>query len=285
MLKDITLGQYFPGNSVLHKMDPRAKVIVSVLYIVAIFCAQNILCFAALLLSSFLLILLSRISVMTILRGLKPILFVLVFTTLINVFLTGDASEEPLWQAKIPIFSLVWQPTIYRAGILRAVFTSIRVVVLIMVTSIFLTYTTSPITLTDALEELLAPLKLLHVPVHDFAMMMTIALRFIPTLIEETDKIMNAQKARGADFANGSLVKRAKALVPVLIPLFVSAFKRAEDLAVAMECRCYRGGKGRTKLHKLQFHFRDAAAFLLMGAFLAGIFVVNWYHPLGIGLV
>jgi energy-coupling factor transport system permease protein len=284
MLKDITLGQYFPGNSVIHKMDPRAKLIVAILYIVAIFCAQNVICFAALLASAFLLIALSRISVITILRGLKPILFVLVFTALINVFLTASTEEAPLWQAEIPIFSLVWRPTIYRVGVIRAIFTSVRVMVLIMVTSIFLTYTTSPITLTDAIEELLAPLKWLHIPVHDFAMMMTIALRFIPTLIEETDKIMNAQRARGADFANGSLVKRAKALVPVLIPLFVSAFKRAEDLAVAMECRCYRGGKGRTKLHKLQYHWRDGIAMLLMCAFLAGVFVVNYYNPLGIGM-
>ena len=284
MLKDITLGQYFPGNSVIHKMDPRAKILVAIVYIAAIFCAQNILCFAALLVSAVLLVLLSRISLITILRGLKPILFVLLFTALINVFLTADATEAPLWQAEIPIFSLVWRPTIYRIGVVRAVMTSLRVVVLIIATSIFLTYTTSPITLTDAIEELLAPLKLLHVPVHDFAMMMTIALRFIPTLIEETDKIMNAQRARGADFANGSLVKRAKALVPVLIPLFVSAFKRAEDLAIAMECRCYRGGKGRTKLHKLQYHFRDFAAFMLVALFLAGIFVVNAYNPLGISM-
>ncbi len=284
MLKDITLGQYFPGNSVIHRMDPRAKLIVAILYIVAIFCAQNIIGFAALLAVSFLLILLSRISIITILRGLKPILFVLVFTALINIFLTGDASEAPLWQAEIPIFSLVWRPTIYRIGVLRAVLTSVRVVVLIMVTSIFLTYTTSPITLTDAIEELLAPLKLLHIPVHDFAMMMTIALRFIPTLIEETDKIMNAQKARGADFANGSLVKRAKALIPVLVPLFVSAFKRAEDLAIAMECRCYRGGKGRTKLHKLQYHARDFVALVLMCLFLASIFYINYLNPFGISL-
>jgi energy-coupling factor transport system permease protein len=256
-------------------MDPRAKVIVAVLYIVAIFCAQNILCFAALLLSSFLLILLSRISIVTILRGLKPILFVLVFTTLINVFLTGDAGEEPLWQAKIPIFSLVWQPTIYRAGILRAVFTSIRVVVLIMVTSIFLTYTTSPITLTDALEDLLAPLKLLHVPVHDFAMMMTIALRFIPTLTDETQKIMNAQKARGSDLSSGSLIKRAKALIPILIPLFVSAINRAFDLASAMECRCYHGGEGRTRLKCLRYRPSDFLLMILMLAFGVGLFFLN----------
>lgn len=284
MLKDITLGQYFPGHSVIHKMDPRAKIVVAILYIVAIFCAKNIVCFAALLISAFLLVLLSRISMITILRGLKPILFVLLFTALINIFLTKDTQEAPLWQAEIPIFSFVWQPTIYRIGLLKALMTGLRVVVLIVATSVLLTYTTSPITLTDAIEELLAPLKWLHVPVHDFAMMMTIALRFIPTLIEETDKIMNAQKARGADFANGSLVRRAKALVPVLIPLFVSAFKRAEDLAVAMECRCYRGGKGRTKLHKLQYHVRDLVVFLLLCAFLAGIFVVNYYNPFGISL-
>ena len=208
----------------------------------------------------------------------------MVFTAIINIFLSGDASEAPLWQAEIPIFSFVWRPTIYRIGILRAILTAVRVVVLIIATSIFLTYTTSPITLTDAIEELLAPLKVLHIPVHDFAMLMTIALRFIPTLIEETDKIMNAQKARGADFSTGSLIKRAKALIPVLVPLFVSAFKRAEDLAIAMECRCYRGGNGRTKLHKLQYHFRDLLAFLIMGAFLAMIFVVNHFNPLGIGL-
>ncbi len=284
MLKDMTLGQYFPGNSILHRMDPRAKILVVILYIVAIFCAQNILCFAALLLTSVFLILLSRISISTILKGLKPILFVLVFTALINIFLTADATETPIWSAEIPIFSWIWRPTIYRIGILRAVLTSVRVAVLILVTSILLTYTTSPITLTDAIEELLAPLKLLHLPVHDFAMMMTIALRFIPTLIEETEKIMNAQKARGADFATGSLIKRAKALVPVLVPLFVSAFKRAEDLAIAMECRCYRGGKGRTKLHKLQYRFSDFLALFLSIVFLAGIFVINFYNPLGIGL-
>ena len=284
MLKDITLGQYFPGNSVIHRMDPRAKIICAVIYIVAIFCAKNIFCFAALLVGSLLLVALSGISLGTVLRGLKPILFVLLFTAVINVFLTSDPNEAPLFYAEIPIFSFVWQPTIYRIGILRAVMMSLRVALLIMGTSIFLTYTTSPITLTDAIEELLAPLKVLHVPVHDFAMLMTIALRFIPTLIEETEKIMNAQKARGADFANGSLVKRAKALVPVLIPLFVSAFKRAEDLAIAMECRCYRGGKGRTKLHKLQYCFRDFVAFFLLAAFLAGIFVVNAYNPLGISI-
>ena len=284
MFKDVTLGQYFPGDSVIHRMDPRAKIIASILYIIAVFCARNIISFAALAASALLLILISRISMMTVLRGLKPILFILVFTALINIFLTRSTEEAPLWQVNIPVFSWNWQPSIYREGILRAIFTALRVIVLIIGTSIFLTYTTSPITLTDAIEELLSPLKLLHVPVHDFAMMMTIALRFIPTLIEETEKIMNAQKARGADFSNGSLVQRAKALLPVLIPLFVSAFKRAGDLALAMECRCYRGGEGRTKLHKLEYHFSDFLILFLVVAFMAGIFVINHYNPMGIGI-
>ncbi len=279
MLKEMTLGQYFPGDSVIHKMDPRAKIILAILYIVAIFSAQNLLCFAALIVSAILLVLLSQISLLTILRGLKPILFVLVFTAIINIFLTTDAANEPLFRAEIPIFGTVWYPTIYAEGVLRAVLMAIRVIVLIIGTSILLTYTTSSIVLTDAIEELLTPLKWLHIPVHDFAMMMTIALRFIPTLIEETDKIMSAQKARGADFANGSLVKRARALFPVLVPLFVSSFKRADDLAIAMECRCYRGGVGRTKLHKLAYAFRDYAAFVLMIAFLIGIFYVNYLNP------
>ncbi len=279
MLKEMTLGQYFPGESVIHRLDPRAKIILAVLYIVAIFSAQNLVCFVALILSMLLLVALSRISLMTILRGLKPILFVLVFTAIINLFLTTDATADPIFRLEIPIFSTVWYPTVYAEGVWRAALMAIRVIVLIIGTSILLTYTTSPIVLTDAIEDLLSPLKWLHIPVHDFAMMMTIALRFIPTLIEETDKIMSAQKARGADFATGSLVKRAKALFPVLVPLFVSSFKRADDLAVAMECRCYRGGVGRTKLYQLRYVLRDYVAFLLMIAFLAGIFYVNYLNP------
>lgn len=284
MLKDITLGQYFPGDSLLHRMDPRAKIICSILYIVAIFCAQDAVAFLVLALSAVCLILLSRISIRTILRGLKPILFVLIFTALISLFLTGNSGEEPLWSVQIPIFGWTWQPSIRLSGIVRAVFTSVRVVVLIIGTSIFLTYTTSPVMLTDAIESLLFPLTYLHVPVHTFAMMMTIALRFIPTLIEETDKIMNAQKARGADFESGSLVRRARALIPVLVPLFVSAFKRAEDLAIAMECRCYRGGVGRTKMRKLVYGARDYIVMLCMALFLAGIFVCNHFDLLGIRL-
>lgn len=284
MLKDITLGQYFPGNSVIHKMDPRAKIIIALVYIVSIFLAKNIIAFAVLALFAVILVALSRISILTILRGIKPILLILLFTAIINLFLTTAQGEEPLWQANIPIFSWTWQPTIYRAGILRATLTALRVIVLIVATSVFLTYTTTPITLTDALESLMSPLRVIRVPVHDIAMIITIALRFIPTLIEETDKIMNAQKARGADFANGSLVKRAKALIPVLIPLFVSAFKRADDLAVAMECRCYRGDNGRTKLHKLQYHLRDFIGFAVILLFVVGILYINYLNPIGIGI-
>ena len=283
MLNDVTLGQFFPGNSVLHKMDPRAKIILSVLYIVAIFCAQNVLSFALLLFSALFLIIVSRISIVTILRGIKPILFVLVFTTLILIFQT-DPNAEPIFRVAIPIFHTVWYPTIYLSGVIRAILTAVRVVVLILGTSLFLTYTTSPIVLTDALESLMAPLKRIRVPVHDFAMMMTIALRSIPTLIEETEKIMNAQKSRGADFASGSIVRRAKALVPVLIPLLVSAFKRADELAVAMECRCYRGDNGRTKLNKLEYHLRDALAFLVMALFFGAILYLNYLGIFGIGM-
>jgi energy-coupling factor transport system permease protein len=217
---------------------------------------------------------------MTVLRGLKPIVFILLFTVILNLFLTSPAGEEPL----VSFFIFSWRISIYRIGILRAVFTALRVLLLLAVSSVLLTYTTSPITLTDALEDLLGPLKVIRVPVHDIAMIITIALRFIPTLIEETDKIMNAQKARGADFASGSLVRRAKALIPVLVPLFVSSFKRADDLAIAMECRCYRGGEGRTKLNKLQYAFRDLVAFLIAAALLAAVFLINSVNPLGISL-
>ncbi|MBQ8175384.1 MAG: energy-coupling factor transporter transmembrane protein EcfT [Clostridia bacterium] len=284
MLKDITLGQYFPGDSIIHRLDPRAKMILSILYIVAIFFAKNVFSFVILTLSAILLVLISRIPLLTVLRGLKPVFFILLFTMVINLFLTTSTEESPLFAWNIPVFSWTWQITIYRIGILRAIFTALRVILLLSVSSVFLTYTTSPITLTDSLEDLMGPLKVIRVPVHDIAMIITIALRFIPTLIEETDKIMNAQKARGADFATGSLVRRAKALIPVLVPLFVSSFKRADDLAIAMECRCYRGGEGRTKLHKLRYHLRDLLAAILMVALFASVLFVNHINPLGIGL-
>ncbi len=269
MISDITLGQYFPGTSPLHKMDPRMKIIAAIIYIVAIFMASTPAAFGFILLFTFCLILISRISPKVILKAVKPIIFILIFTAIINIFLT-KSEGEPLVE--------FWIIKIYKEGIIRAVFMALRVVILIVGTSVLLTYTTSPISLTDGLESLLSPLKKIKVPVHTFAMMMSIALRFIPTLIEETEKIMNAQKSRGADFSSGGLVKRAKALVPLLVPLFVSSFKRAEELATAMECRCYRGDKNRTKLVKLSLRERDFAAFFIFGVALT-LVILSRYAP------
>ena len=262
MISDITLGQFFPGRSFVHRLDPRTKILAAMLFIVAVFLANTPVSFAILALVTLSLVLISRISLKVILKGIKPIIFILIFTALINVFLTEGISE--------PLLS-VWIIKIYKEGIIKAVFMAIRVVLLIIGTSTLLTYTTSPINLTDGIESLLSPLKKIKVPVHVFAMMMTIAIRFIPTLVEETEKIMNAQKSRGADFSSGGLVKRAKALIPILIPLFVAAFKRAEELATAMECRCYRGDKNRTKMKKLQFGVRDVLGFIGILAVLAVI--------------
>lgn len=269
-MKNISLGQYYPGNSIMHRLDPRMKLILAVLYIVCTFLAKNIFGFAALLASAFLLILLSKIPVKLIINAIKPVLFILAFTVVINIFWTvGDTL----------IFE--WKFIhIYYEGIMNALFMVVRIFVLIVGASIFMTYTTTPIALTDAIEQLFAPLKKIKIPVHEFAMMMTIALRFIPTLVDETEKIMSAQKARGADFSKGSLMKRAKALIPILIPLFVSAFRRADDLATAMECRCYHGGEGRTRMNVLHYKYYDFAALLLMVAFGVSVVFVN---KLGIG--
>ncbi len=269
-MKSITLGQYYPADSILHRLDPRMKVILAVLYIVATFLCKNVLSFAALLLSAIVLILISKIPMKLVLGGIKAILFIMAFTALINVFFTKG--ETPLVE---------WRFIhIYAEGLWQALFMIVRITVLIVGTGMFLTYTTTPIMLTDALEQLLAPLRVLHVPVHEFAMMMTIALRFIPTLVEETNKIMSAQKARGADFTSGSLISRAKALVPILIPLFVSAFRRADELATAMECRCYHGGTGRTRMTILHYSPKDFVALAVIVVFGAGIILLN---RLGIG--
>ena len=272
MLKDITLGQYFSGNSIIHKLDPRTKMIVSILFIVAIFSAKGILGLSLLVLTAAIIVLMSGISFKVILKSLKPIVFVLLFTVILNIFLTKSTAEEPLFE-----FYFI---SVYRDGIWRAVYMALRVIILIVGSSVLISYTTSPIMLTDAIESLLRPLKKIKVPVHEFAMMMSIALRFIPTLIEETEKIMNAQKARGADFSNGSIVKRAKALIPVLIPLFVSSFKRAEDLAMAMECRCYHGGEGRTRLVKLEYKVKDFIFMLVFLALIALVILLNQF-PIG----
>ena len=249
-LKDITLGQYFPGNTLLHRLDPRTKLLGTVAYIVALFLAKGIVGYAVLLAVLAALIAVSRVGLKTILRGMKPILVIIIITAVLNLFYTPGAGE-PL--------AAFWIFKIYPEGIWAAVYMILRIAMLIACTFL-LTYTTSPILLTDGLEKLLGPLKAIRVPVHELAMMMSIALRFIPTLIEETDKIMSAQKARGADFDTGSLMQKARALVPLLVPLFISAFRRADELAVAMECRCYHGGEGRTRLRVLRFRGADVAA-------------------------
>ncbi|MBQ3065442.1 MAG: energy-coupling factor transporter transmembrane protein EcfT [Clostridia bacterium] len=268
MLKDITLGQYFPGDSILHRLDPRMKIFLIVIYIVTIFVANNPVSFALVLASAFILVLLSRIPAKLIFGGLKAVFFIMLFTAVINIFWT---SGEHL----LVSFGIV---KIYREGIEYAIFMVVRVISLIVGSSVLLTYTTSPIALTDGLERVLAPLKVLHIPVHEFSMMMTIALRFIPTLIEETDRIINAQKARGTDFSSGTLMQRAKALIPIMVPLFVSAFHRADELAVAMECRCYRGGEGRTRMTKLHLHARDFIVLAVLVLFLGVIISMNiWF--------
>lgn len=269
MLKDITLGQFFPGDSLLHKLDPRVKLILTTAYIILVFIARGVAGFAVILAFTLAMIALSKIPAKVILRGLKPLIFIIAFTAIINVFWTkGDNLLLKLGFIEI-----------YYEGVLYAVLMVLRVVLLLLGSSVLLTYTTSPIALTDGLERLLSPLKKLRMPVHEFAMMMTIALRFIPTLIEETDKIMNAQKARGVDFSTGNIIQRAKALIPILIPLFVSAFRRADELAIAMECRCYRGGEGRTRMKVLKLASRDFVASAIFAVFFAAVIVVNIYVP------
>ena len=249
MISDITLGQFFPGFSPIHKLDPRTKIVLATLFIVTVFIANNPLTLAFLGLVTAIIILMSRISFKVIFKAIKPLAFIFAFTAILNLFLTKGEGE--------PLVSF-WRLTIYEEGIVRALFMFFRVIIFILSSTVLLTYTTSPISLTDGLESLMAPLKKIKVPVHSFAMLMSIALRFIPTLVEETEKIMNAQKSRGADFSSGGLIKRAKALIPILIPLLGSAFNRADELATAMECRCYRGDKNRTKLVKLEYKRIDA---------------------------
>ena len=262
MLKDITLGQYFPGNSLAHKLDPRTKILLTVLYIVVLFCAKSFVSYGIVALLLIAGITISGVAPKALVRGLKPILFIICFTAILNLFYTPGEPLVTLWIFKIT-----------KEGVFTAFFMVLRITMLIMGTFL-LTYTTSPIALTDGLESLLNPLKKIKVPVHELAMIMSIALRMIPTLIEETDKIMSAQKARGADFESGNLLQRAKALVPILVPLFISAFRRADELAVAMECRCYHGGEGRTKLHVLHYQTRDYLVLLAYIAVLAGVLVL-----------
>lgn len=265
MIKDITIGQYFPGDSVIHRLDSRVKLLLDILYLVILFTAQSYTGILVAMLFMVICYMLARIKLVMILKSIKPILPLMIVTGLLNMlFIKG---EEPLFQW--------WIISVYPEGIRMALFMLMRVVALIVGMSL-LTYTTSPIMLTDAIERLLSPLKKVRFPVHELSMMMTIALRFIPTLVEETDKIMSAQKARGAELDSGGLMKKAKSLIPILIPLFVSAFKRANELAVAMECRCYRGGDGRTRLKTLKTAPRDYAAAAVMLAVLGLVITVNF---------
>ena len=269
MKSDITFGQYVEGNSIIHRLDPRVKIVIALFYIVVIFLAKSVTAFALLTLSSVVLVWMTGIPPKLVLRAMKPLIFIIVFTAVINLFfMTGEHIVFEFYFIHI-----------YREGIINACLIVLRILLLIVATSVFLTYTTTPLALTDALEQLLAPLKKLHIPVHEFSMMMTIALRFIPTLIDETQKIINAQTARGADFTTGSLIQRGKALIPILIPLFISAFRRADELATAMECRCYTGGEGRTRMNTLKSEPKDWVFFgviLLLGA---AVILLNRFFP------
>ncbi len=269
MLRDITIGQHFPGNSIIHRCDPRLKIVATIAYIVVLFLASNPLGMVLSLVLLGLLYRAAKIPLKLILKSLKPIFPIVIFTAVLNLFfITGEGD---------PLVHLGFV-RIYAEGVRYAVLMAVRIVALIAGTSL-LTYTTSPIVLTDAIEALLKPFARLHLPVHELAMMMTIALRFIPLLIEETEKIMNAQKARGAMLDNGKFMERIKALVPVLIPLFISAFRRADELAMAMECRCYHGGEGRTRLKVLRFGRDDVKCAVVLATGLAVILSTRWIMP------
>lgn len=262
-MRDITLGQYFPADSVIHRLDPRVKLLSLIVYIVLTFCTFNYVSLALMAAAVLTIILLSRVPLKMYLKSLKVIIVIVIITSLLNLFY---GTGEPIFEWWI--FKVTW------AGIHNAVFVCIRIVCLILLSSV-LTFTTSPTDLTDALERLMKPLSVFHIRVHEIAMMMTIALRFVPTLLEETDKIMAAQKARGADMESGNLITRIKALVPVLVPLFVSAFRRAYELAVAMECRCYQGGDGRTRMKQLHLSARDAWSMVFSLVLVAGVVLLD----------
>ena len=259
MLKDITLGQYFPGDSLAHRLDPRTKLLLTVLYIFILFSAKSFVSYGVVALLLIAGIRISGVAPKALVRGLKPILFIICFTAVLNLFYTPGETLVSFW-----IFNIT------KEGVSTAFFMVLRITMLIMGTFL-LTYTTSPIALTDGLETLLGPLKKLKAPVHELSMMMSIALRFIPTLIEETDKIMSAQRARGADFDSGNLIQKAKALIPLLVPLFISAFRRADELATAMECRCYHGGEGRTRMKQL--HYRPGDLLFMLGSLILAVFI------------
>lgn len=265
MITDITIGQYFPGKSFVHKMDARMKIILTLLLVVSVFICRNIVSLSAVIIVAFSLVFVSKIPIKTVLKSLKPLVFIIILTSVLNLFY---GSGEPLVR--------LGRIKITANGIETALFMAIRIVSLVVVSSL-LTYTTSPTALTDAIERLLKPLTYVKVDVHSIAMTMTIALRFIPTLIEEIDKIMSAQKSRGANLDSGNLIQRAKALIPILIPLFVSSFRRAGELAYAMECRCYRGGEGRTKMKVMKLAPRDFISLAFVVIFFVCIILINHF--------
>lgn len=268
MLKDITIGQYFPADSVIHRLDPRLKIVVTVLMVIVLFFIDSAVSFLMIIGFILAVIAISKIPLKMVVKSVKPIIPLIIITSVLNIFFIGGEYIFEWWIIKVSI-----------EGIQVAILMTTRIICLLMGSSM-LTYTTSPIALTDAIEKLLKPLNYIKFPVHEMAMMMTIAMRFIPTLIEETDKIMSAQKARGADLETGGIIKRSKALIPILIPLFISAFRRADELALAMECRCYRGGEGRTRMRKLQLNSVDYIAGIIVILIFVGVILLNIYTPI-----
>lgn len=266
MIRDITIGQYYPAKSPLHRLDPRVKIVSTLLYLISLFLFQNLAGYLIATVFLFSVIRLSKVPLRFIVKGLKPIMMLFMITVLFNLFLTKTGDE---------IFS-AWIFTVTDEGLRTAVYMSVRLVYLILGSSL-MTFTTTPTALTDGIDRLLKPLEKIHVPVHDIAMMMSIALRFIPILLEETDKIMKAQIARGADLESGNIIRKAKSLIPILVPLFASAFRRANDLAMAMEARCYRGGDGRTKMKPLIYRKADYTAYAIMLIYLAAVIVAGRY--------
>ena len=266
---DVSFGQYYEGNSVIHRMDPRFKIVLALIYIVTLFVAKSIFSFVLLTVITGALIAMSGIPFKTIVKSMRAILFIIIFTAVINIF----------WYTGETLLVEFWIIHIYLEGIINAALIVMRIVLLLSGTSIFMTYTTTPVALTDGLERLLSPLKKIKLPVHEFSMMMSTALRFIPTLMDETHKIMNAQKSRGADFSSGSIINRVKALIPILIPLFVSAFRHADELATAMECRCYIGGDGRTRMNEMHASATDLTALFLSFAVIGAVIALNILFP------
>lgn len=274
MAFDVALGQYYESKSLIHRLDPRTKLFFVIVFMISSFVAKDVYAFLFLLGVLLVSIVVSRVPLRIILKGLRGIAVIVLFTAILNIFWTkGEGSPLVSWTVIPNLFTI----SIYQNGLINAGLLALRIIMLLTGTTLFLSYTTTPIELTDGIETALAPLKKIKVPVHEFSMLMTIALRFIPTLTEETGKIINAQKARGGDFSSGGLVKKAKALIPIIIPLFVSAFRRADELAIAMECRCYRGGEGRTRMKKLKFKAKDIFGLFLAASILAGVILINIY--------